>query len=133
MRQAFVRVLLITRLAIVYSTLKPHESVVLAQDPVMGVDYAPGEVVIRFKDEYMPSQSEVQSSPPAVGISALDDAFEELEATRLDKLVPTYGELETDLGQAQERTFLLRYSSGEDPIAVAEALAEHDELCFVSA
>jgi hypothetical protein len=90
--------------------------------PAVGVDYAPGEVILTFKSEYMPTASEVTAAPPAFGVTALDSIVQAVQGRALLKLIPTYGALATELGQRMERRFLLRYSASDDPMDVVEAL-----------
>ncbi len=90
--------------------------------PVVGEDYADGEVILTFKPEHMPSAENVTASPPGVGITALDGVFAAVQAQAIVKLIPTYGALVSQLGQRMERKFLLVYASGEDPMNVATDL-----------
>jgi hypothetical protein len=93
--------------------------------PIVGVDYAAGEVILTFKSEYMPSVSEISAAPPAVAIAIVDSIFVAIQAHALVKLIPTYDALTTELGQRMERTFLVKYASEDDPMDLRDELLAH--------
>ena len=79
-----------------------------------GIDYAPNEVVVTFRPEFMPAKTNVKLDTPAFGVAMLDDALAQHDPVRLSKLIPTYNALTTEPGAFLERTFLVHYHGTTD-------------------
>ena len=96
---------------------------------VAGRDYVRGELILAFRDGFMPSDAQLSPATGRVGIPGVDRILADCQAAKLVKFVATR---DTPSGSAEarrfERTFRVKFAGPNDPKDVVSALA--GEPCF---
>jgi len=95
-----------------------------AQTLLPGLDYVQGELIVTFREQYMPEQDQVSFATRSFGIQDLDTLLDTLGCYYMEKYLSTYGRVKSEGGARLERTFLLKFRDGTDAQAVANTLLQ---------
>jgi hypothetical protein len=108
--------------------LSPSQSIDRPDDPDIrnstGHSYHDGVLVLRFSKQYMPVRNAVDLDDVVFGIPRLDAILARHAPDRLTRFLPSYSGAKSAGGRSLQRTFVLYYNSGVDPMFLADELRQ---------
>jgi subtilisin family serine protease len=84
--------------------------------------YIGGSLLVQFAPEYMPQRNNISFSECRFGIANIDEVLAAHDGLRIEKVLPTWQEASSPGGQRLERTFIVYYADGADPMVLANDL-----------
>jgi subtilisin family serine protease len=121
------KALLVGSVALVVA-LSSH-SVALCIEP--DVDYVRQNIVVRFLEAYMPSETAFTPSPPVFGIVGLDELLQSCGADSVHKLTPEWDRATSTSARSLERTFIVFLPASADAQDFLQAFESRPEFDYV--